>query len=71
MSKSKLGVEINVEPKRVSGKRDKKIYGHFIEHFHRQIYNGIYDPESHLSDQDGFRTDIIEAMKKIDLPILR
>ncbi|RCW61904.1 alpha-L-arabinofuranosidase C-terminal domain-containing protein [Halanaerobium sp. ST460_2HS_T2] len=71
MSKDKLGVEINVEPKRVSGKRDKKIYGHFIEHFHRQIYNGIYDPESPLSDEDGFRTDIIEAVKKIDIPILR
>lgn len=41
------------------------LYGHFIEHFHRQIYDGIYDPENSLSDEDGFRTDIIDAMKKI------
>jgi len=71
MSKIKSDIEVFVEPKRVIGKRDKKIYGHFIEHFHRQIYDGIYDPESPLSDEDGFRTDIIEAMKKIKVPILR
>ena len=29
------------------------IYGHFIEHFHRQIYGGVYDPGNPLSDEDG------------------
>ena len=33
------------------------IYGHFIEHFHRQIYGGVYDPENLLSDEKGFRKD--------------
>ncbi|WP_058306392.1 alpha-L-arabinofuranosidase C-terminal domain-containing protein [Gracilibacillus massiliensis] len=64
-------VKITINQNRTLGKRDKMIYGHFIEHFHRQIYNGIYDPDSPLSDQDGFRTDIIEAMRKIQVPILR
>ena len=45
--------------------------GHFIEHFHRQIYGGIYDPGNPQSDEDGFRTDIIEAMRKIKVPVLR
>ncbi len=47
------------------------IFGHFIEHFHRQIYGGVYDPGNPLSDEDGFRRDVIEAMKKIKVPILR
>jgi len=47
------------------------IYGHFIEHFHRQIYGGVYDPGNPLSDEDGFRTDVLEAMRKIKVPILR
>ena len=47
------------------------IYGHFIEHFHRQIYGGIFDPSSPLSDEDGFRIDVIEALKKIKAPVLR
>jgi alpha-N-arabinofuranosidase len=47
------------------------IYGHFIEHFHRQIYGGIFDPGNRLSDEDGFRRDVIDAMKKIKVPVLR
>ena len=47
------------------------IYGHFIEHFHRQIYGGVYDPSNPLSDEDGLRQDVLEAMKKIKVPILR
>lgn len=63
--------KITVNPKRVLGKRDVMIYGHFIEHFHRQIYGGIYDPESKFADEDGFRTDVIEALKQILPPVLR
>lgn len=63
--------KISVNQEREIGKRSPMIYGQFIEHFHRQIYNGIYDPGNSLSDEDGFRTDIIKAMKKIKTPILR
>lgn len=30
---------------------NKMIFGHFIEHFHKQIYGGIYDPESRFADE--------------------
>lgn len=62
---------VSINDRRVKGKRDIMFYGHFIEHFHRQIYDGIFDPGNPLSDEDGFRTDIIDAMKKIRVPILR
>lgn len=52
-------------------KRDIKLYGHFIEHFHRQIYGGIYDPKSPFADADGFREDVLEALRRIRIPILR
>lgn len=58
------GINIQVNEKRSYDKRNQMIYGHFIEHFHRQIYSDIYDPSSPFADEDGFRTDIIEAMKK-------
>lgn len=60
-----------VHPERVFGKRSEMLYGHFIEHFHRQIYGGVYDPGSPLADEDGFRKDVIDAMRKIKVPILR
>lgn len=60
-----------VNEERVKGVRSEMLYGHFLEHFHRQIYEGIYDPGSPLSDEKGFRKDIIEAMKKIKVPVMR
>ena len=53
------------------GTADKMIYGHFLEHFHRQVYGGVYDPTSKFADKDGFRTDVIEAQKMIKTPIIR
>ncbi len=47
------------------------IFGQFIEHFHTQIYGGIYDPSSRFADEDGFRTDVIDALKEIKCPIVR
>lgn len=53
------------------GQINNMIYGHFIEHFHRQIYGGVYDPGNSLSDKEGLREDVLEAMRKIKVPILR
>ncbi len=64
-------MKIRIDSSRVAGKRDPMIYGHFIEHFHRQIYGGIFDPGNPLSDEDGFRLDVIDALKKIRMPVLR
>lgn len=47
------------------------IFGQFIEHFDNQIYGGIFDPGNPLSDEDGFRTDVIDALKEIKTPIVR
>ena len=63
--------KIKVDRERRIGKIDKNIYGHFIEHLGRCIYGGIYEEESPLSDEDGFRKDVLEAVKKIKCPILR
>lgn len=52
-------------------KYNPMIFGQFIEHFHTQIYGGIYDPSSKLADEDGFRTDVIAALKEIKTPIVR
>jgi len=64
-------MKLTVNPERVLFTRDIKIYGHFLEHFHRQIYGGVYAPENALSDKDGFRTDVIDALKEINTPVIR
>lgn len=47
------------------------IYGHFIEHLGRCIYGGVFDEDSPYSDARGFRSDVIEAVKRIKCPVLR
>ncbi len=51
---------------------NKEIYGHFAEHLGRCVYNGIYVGEnSSIPNTDGIRNDVIEAFKKIGMPVLR
>ncbi len=64
-------MKIHIHQNRVLGQRSMMIYGHFIEHFHRQIYGGIYDPASPFADESGLRTDVMDAMRKIKVPVLR
>ena len=47
------------------GQVNPLIYGHFLEHFQRQVYGGVYDPTSRFADEDGFRTDVLEALRNI------
>ena len=47
------------------------ILGQFLEHFHRQIYGGLFEPGSPLSDARGFRADVIEAVRALRVPIIR
>ena len=50
----------------------KHIYGHFAEHLGRCIYDGIYVGEnSTIPNTGGVRNDIIEALKKLQIPNLR
>lgn len=51
----------------------KFIYGHFSEHLGRCIYDGIYvgDTNKIIPNTQGLRNDVIEALKKMKVPILR
>ena len=50
---------------------DERLFGSFIEHLGRAVYGGIYEPSHPLADDLGFRTDVIEAVKKLGVPIVR
>ena len=53
------------------GEIDKRIYGSFIEHLGRAVYNGIYEPTHETADEMGFRRDVMELIREIDVPIVR
>ena len=54
-----------------NAKIDERIYGSFIEHLGRAVYGGIFEPGHPCADEDGFRTDVIEEIKKLNVPIVR
>ena len=64
-------MEAYIDGNRIIGRRNPLLYGQFIEHFHRQIYGGIYEPGSPLSDKDGMRTDVLEAVRALRVPVIR
>ncbi|MCD8120301.1 MAG: alpha-N-arabinofuranosidase [Lachnospiraceae bacterium] len=54
------------------GKIYKEIFGQFSEHLGRCIYGGIYVGEdSDIPNVHGMRTDVVEALKKLKVPVLR
>jgi alpha-L-arabinofuranosidase len=53
------------------GEIDRNIYGSFIEELGRCIYGGVYDPGSPLSDSDGYRKDVIQAIEDLHVTVLR
>ena len=50
---------------------DKRIYGSFIEHLGRAVYQGIYQPGHPTADEIGFRKDVMELVEELNVPIVR
>lgn len=50
---------------------DERIYGSFIEHLGRAVYDGIYCPSHPSADSFGFREDVKELVKELHVPIVR
>jgi alpha-N-arabinofuranosidase len=62
---------IKIDPQRVIGIIDRNIFGGFAEHLGRCIYGGIYEPGSPLSDKHGFRKDVLDALRRLGIAIVR
>src|SRR3954452_3711531 len=51
---------------------NKNIYGHFAEHLGRSIYGGFYVGDtSKIPNTNGVRNDVIAALRKLKVPVLR
>ena len=66
-----MKADILVNKKFIIGEIDKRIYGSFIEHLGRAVYGGIYEPGHETADDMGFRKDVLEFIKKLNVPAVR
>ena len=62
---------VTIDLDRTIGIIDRNIFGGFIEHLGRGIYGGIFDEGSPLADEQGFRTDVMTAVRGLHMPVLR
>ncbi|MGN0526171.1 MAG: alpha-N-arabinofuranosidase [Acutalibacteraceae bacterium] len=66
-----MKAKISINKKDVISKVDPRIFGSFIEHLGRAVYGGIYEPGHPTADDMGFRKDVLELVKEINVPIVR
>jgi alpha-N-arabinofuranosidase len=67
-----------MEPTRLTLHRDFTVgevspylFGGFLEHMGRAVYEGVYDPGSRHADADGFRADVLAALAELGFTIMR
>jgi len=53
------------------GEVDPRIFGGFLEHMGRCVYEGVFEPESSHADQHGFRRDVLAALERLEMPVIR
>ena len=64
-------VRVYLDPRRTVAPLDRNLFGSFLEHLGRAIYEGIYDPGSKLSDSNGLRKDVVDEIRQLGVPIVR
>ncbi|CAN1542371.1 AbfA Alpha-L-arabinofuranosidase [Fimbriimonadaceae bacterium] len=50
---------------------DPRVFGGFLEHLGRAVYEGVYHPGSVHADNKGFRWDVLDALKRLKFTAMR
>ncbi len=66
-----MKAKITARKNTVIDKIDRRIYGSFIEHLGRAVYEGIYEPTHASADDMGFRGDVLKLINELNVPIVR
>ena len=66
-----MKAKIKADRAEVISKIDDRLYGSFIEHLGRAVYNGIYEPTHETADDMGFRQDVMNTIRDMKVPLVR
>jgi len=61
----------NLHARHHAGLVDRRIFGGFLEHMGRAVYEGVYEPTSVHADESGCRTDVLAALDELDFTVMR
>lgn len=60
-----------IDPRRPIGPVRRALFGGFVEHLGRHVYDGIYEPGHPTADAEGFRTDVIDLVRELGVSTIR
>ncbi|MGO4471294.1 alpha-N-arabinofuranosidase [Arthrobacter sp. M-10] len=66
-----VSARLTIDPQFAVGAVNPRLFGSFVEHLGRCVYDGIYEPGHPSADADGFRTDVIELVKELGVSTIR
>lgn len=62
---------LSLHPSFVIDKVDPRVFGGFLEHLGRAVYEGVYQPGSKHADDRGFRQDVLKALRELRFTAMR
>ncbi len=62
---------LTIDPQFTVGTVNPRLFGSFVEHLGRCVYDGIYEPGHPTADAEGFRGDVIELVKELGVSTIR
>ena len=74
MTEDETGVvaELTIFLDRPGATINRNLYGHFIEHLGRCIYDGLWVGQaSEIPNERGIRSDVVRALRQLEVPVLR
>ncbi|MEP6843165.1 MAG: alpha-N-arabinofuranosidase [Pseudolysinimonas sp.] len=66
-----ISAHLTIDPHFVVGPINRRLFGSFVEHLGRSVYDGIYEPTHPDADEDGFRRDVIALVKGLGVSTIR
>jgi len=62
-----VSARLTIDPRFAIGTVERRLFGAFVEHLGRCVYNGLYEPGHELADEHGFRRDVVELVREFGL----
>ncbi|WP_341977355.1 alpha-N-arabinofuranosidase [Microbacterium sp. LWO13-1.2] len=62
---------ISIDREAVVAPIDRRIFGSFVEHLGRCVYDGIYEPGHPTANEDGFRLDVVDLVRELGSSTIR
>jgi alpha-L-arabinofuranosidase len=62
---------LTIDPHFTVGEVNRRLFGSFVEHLGRCVYDGIYEPGHPTADSEGFRSDVIGLVKELGVSTIR